>query len=51
MAAITLSLRPRFAWWFRGALVGVLILGRVCPRCISPCIEFIVDNGMKIESA
>jgi hypothetical protein len=51
MAAMTITLRPRFAWWFRSALLATLLLGRVCPRCVSPCVDFIVDKGMRIESA
>lgn len=51
MAVISLTLRPRFAWWVRPALAAVFVLGRVLPGQVDRAIDFIVDHGVEIEVA
>ena len=47
---VTLTFRPKFAWWVKPALGAAFLLGGACPKCSDKMIELIVDRGLKLES-
>ena len=49
MSVLTATFKPRFAWWFKPAIVAVFLLGRVFPAHVDRMIEVIVDRGLVME--
>lgn len=49
MATTSLTLKPRFAWWFKPALAAVFLLGRAFPNHVDHMIDVIVDRGVVME--
>ncbi|WP_306393381.1 hypothetical protein [Telluria beijingensis] len=49
MSIHTIAFKPRFAWWFKPAVVVVLLLGRAFPSHADRMIDVIVDRGVVME--